>query len=224
MTTSNGTDSNSSKQATHKGRAKNERTGLRYGRLIARADVGRSKNGDVLWECECDCGNIVTVSSSNLGTGNTLSCGCLQQERLKASTTKHGKTRTHVYVVWMNMRRRCSDPKSKSYLNYGARGIKVCERWQSFENFYADMGDPEAGHTIDRIDVNGDYEPANCRWATSGEQSRNRRNNHTVTFEGRTLTLIEWSEVLSIPYYTLHARFRRNWSVERAFTTGVGLK
>ncbi len=120
------------------------------------------------------------------------------------------------------MRQRCSNRKRPEWVNYGGRGIQVCERWRDFNNFYADMGEPTSSQTLERIDVNGNYSPENCIWATQDVQARNRRNNVVVNYGGKTQTLVDWSVELGIPYWTLHARFRRGWSVERAFNTRGG--
>lgn len=216
MATFESTDSASGKQG--KGHRKIDRVGQRYGRLLVRRDVGRSSNGDILWECECDCGNLTTVRASNLSRGNTTSCGCFHRERQRTLPTKHGMKSTRAYIIWSNMKQRCINPNRADWPNYGGRGVKVCERWQTFENFVADMGEPLPDQTLDRISVDGNYEPSNCRWATLDEQTRNRRNNRYVTFEGKTQTLVAWSDELGISYWTLHARLRRGWSIERTFT------
>lgn len=124
------------------------------------------------------------------------------------------------YSIWMNMRARCNNPANTSYANYGARGIKVCERWESdFLNFLEDMGRrPSRKHSIDRIDNNGHYEPSNCRWATFSEQARNRRTSRFIEFRGRSLTLAEWAQEIGIDMRTLHLRLKNGWSIERALT------
>jgi hypothetical protein len=150
-------------------------------------------------------------------TGNTRSCGCLYVEQARTMNLIHGRSHTPgVYSCWSNMMKRCrgvSDPY------YGGRGIKVCDRWHSFENFLADMGERPVGQTIERIDNDGDYEPSNCRWATRKEQSRNQRKNILVTLNGETLCLSEWAERLNINVGTVRSRIKRyGWSSAKALT------
>lgn len=111
------------------------------------------------------------------------------------------------------------NPKSASYPNYGGRGIKVCERWMDFDNFLADMGERPEGLEIDRKDNDGNYEPGNCRWATIKQQCNNTRYNHKITYNGKTLNLVEWASVLGMKKGTLGNRLKRGWSIERALTT-----
>lgn len=136
---------------------------------------------------------------------------------------RHGATRgkkwSPEYTVWHGMLQRCLNQKNPSYPRYGGRGITVCSAWRaSFESFLADMGERPAGTSINRIDNDGPYSKANCEWATETEQQRNRRSNRPLTFRGRTQSLAAWAEELRIPYFTVHARLRRGWSVDRALS------
>jgi len=151
--------------------------GGRYGRLVVVERVANAGNGERVFSCHCDCGATPLVRAGNLLSGNTTSCGCLHREQLGNRQRTHGRRHTAEYEAWCNMRRRCSDANGKDWPLYGGRGISVCARWDSsFEAFYADVGDrPGRGYSIDRIDVNGNYEPGNVRWATASEQRRNRR-------------------------------------------------
>lgn len=156
------------------------KVGDKYGRLtISKWIVGKIKNHGRV-EAICECGKWGIYLRSNLASGNTKSCGCLQKEKCLTNRLKHGLTETHEYQTWTNIKSRCYLPSVQSYKYYGAQGVKVCKRWlHSFENFYADMGPrPSGKHSIDRINPFGDYKPSNCRWATWKQQMNNRRMNH----------------------------------------------
>jgi len=130
---------------------------------------------------------------------------------------------TPIFNLWEKMVARCNCPSNPAYHKYGGRGIKVCQRWMQFENFFADMGHRPPGKSLDRIDNDGDYSPENCRWATAKEQSRNKRTNKLVTFNGKTMCIAEWAEHLGMKMHTLYRRLCvANWPVERALTTPTG--
>lgn len=162
-------------------------TDHRYGRLVVLDVVGRDvRYRRPIWLCLCDCGNTITVSSNRLRSKNTTSCGCWKLE--KSSKTgqanrKHGESQcgsangqpSREYRAWHGLRDRCLSPKNKDFAKYGGRGITVCERWNSFENFLADMGRCPPERSLDRINNDGNYEPSNCRWATPSTQNKNRR-------------------------------------------------
>ncbi len=133
----------------------------------------------------------------------------------------HGMTGTSTHVIWLGMIQRCRDPNAQDWDRYGGRGIKVCERWQSFENFLADMGVRPDGMSVERDDNDGDYTPDNCRWATRSEQQRNRRSNVLLTYNGETLCVAEWAIRTGINRMTLHTRINRDWPVERILTAPV---
>lgn len=192
-------------------------TGRKFGRLTVVATAGKNKRGRILWACECSCGATTIVAGSDLTTGNTKSCGCLQKDRTSQAAHKHGFNGTSTYSSWACMKERCLNPKNKGYKDYGGRGITVCERWMRFEDFLADMGEKPEGATIERIDNDKGYFPENCRWASKLEQNRNRRSNRRITFQGETRTLSEWAEILGIHWGTLLSRLKKH-PVNIAFT------
>lgn len=191
-------------------------TGRRFGRLLIVKLVGTGTHG-AIWHCLCDCGNWFNSRGDVIKSGSTLSCGCYNLDRISS----HKLSKTPEYKTWISVRRRCNLPHDQNYHNYGARGIKVCRRWDKFENFYADMGErPTPKHSIDRKDNNKGYSPSNCRWATSVEQQNNTRRTTFLTFNGKTLSLNEWSRLLGFGRNLLWYRVvLAHWSVERALTT-----
>jgi hypothetical protein len=185
--------------------------GLRFGNLVVVKRAQPDGTAAALWECDCDCGNTCTIVASSLASGATRSCGCLR----KAVHTKHGMSRTRTYSIWRGMHDRCSGPNISEY--HGKRGIKVCNRWNSFENFLSDMGEAPLGKSLDRYPNNdGDYEPGNCRWATPMEQQNNTRYNVNITFAGKTQSLSAWSRELGISHPTLTYRLKR-WPLDQVF-------
>lgn len=208
--------------------------GQRFGRLMVVADAGTSTHGKSLWSCACDCGGAITVAAPRLMNGYTGSCGCLRVEAARAlskrprrTAIKHGRSHdgTPEYITWKSMRIRCSPSASKSdaALYYG-RGIRVCERWSSFECFFADMGPkPSSLHSIDRIDNDGNYEPSNCRWATPQEQRENSRATRPITIDGVTQSLTQWSRATGVGANTIRERLRRGWSPRDAVSVTPAL-
>lgn len=151
-------------------------TGQRFERLVCVAPLKSTSTG-MVWECLCDCGNIKNVVRGNLLSGAVGSCGCLREEKNKGNSYGliHGKSGSYTYTSWEAMNQRCNNPNYEGYKDYGGRGIKICERWSKFENFLWDMGERPEGKSLDRINVNGNYEKSNCKWSTPLEQTLNRR-------------------------------------------------
>jgi hypothetical protein len=182
--------------------------GRRYGRLVVlrRAVVPNSRNA--MWECQCDCGGNTVAAAANLGK-TKMSCGCLQSEvattvlrkNTLLRTDLHGMSKWPEWGIWSRMKQRCNNPKDPKYHRYGGRGIKVCERWEnSFKNFLFDMGRrPSKRYSIDRIDNDGNYEKANCKWSSAKAQARNTRTNVWIEINGVRLCLEDWCTTLGVP-------------------------
>lgn len=194
-------------------------TGQKFNKLTAIEYRGNCK-----WLFRCECGSEAVINGSRVRQGLTKSCGCSLIGN--KHNLKHGHHGTSIFNIHKNMRYRCYNPNNTMYANYGGRGIKVCDRWlgeHGFENFLADMGErPGKEYSLDRIDVNGDYCPENCRWATQKEQQNNRRSNRNLTHNGQTHTIEEWSELTKIHPSTIWHRLNDGWTVERALTTADG--
>ena len=193
-------------------------TGNRIGRWTV---IGPSfiTGGRTHTPCECSCGNRRDVVSAELKRGHSTMCRSCGE-----TIIKHGEShRTTEYNAWKSMTQRCTNPNHVSWKNYGGRGIRVCDRWrESFESFLSDMGrKPSRHHSLDRKEVDGDYTPDNCRWATQSEQNRNTQRSRLLTFQDRTMTIADWADRLRIPYDTLFQRLRRGWTVERSLTANV---
>lgn len=160
--------------------------GQAFGRLVVLGEVFGHKKAHRRWLCRCECGVTTEVSHPHLKGGKITSCGCFRSEATAAAMTVHGQARrgarTRAYKIWSGMVARCTIPSATGFDKYGGAGIKVCARWMDFENFFADMGSPSAGYSIDRFpDQGGNYDPTNCRWATTLEQNNNRRPRGSVT-------------------------------------------
>lgn len=194
--------------------------GKRFGKLLVLEKTkNKTKQGRSIYLCKCDCGNEVLVCRDLLTGGHKKSCGCLRKE--KPNRSSHLMSYTREYRIWAEMIKRCKKSSYKSYSYYGGRGITVCDRWANFENFFSDMGKCPEGFTLDRIDVNGNYEPSNCRWASRKTQARNRRDNHMITFKNETHCLSEWAEIVGITRGALKQRLKRGWTLENALNGGA---
>ena len=194
-------------------------SGEKFGRLtVLRMDSVR--NYHTMWKCRCECGNEITVQGNHLTSGHTQSCGCLQRERASKTTARiktiHGHRYDRIYKNWMCMKSRCG--KRKGYEN-----VSICDEWaqdfMAFRKWSMENGYKE-GLTIDRINVYGNYEPSNCRWATAKQQMNNRRNNRFIDYDGERHTIAEWSEIRGIPYYTIRNRLSRGCTPEQIMQKG----
>lgn len=199
--------------------------GKKFGRLTVIEYAGRENNNSY-YICKCDCGEIKKFRASHLTSERTKSCGCLNKELTIDRSTKHGYAtalyKHPMYRVWYGMKNRCYNKNTRGYEYYGARGISVCEKWHSFNGFLEDMGGLyKRGLTLDRIKVNGNYEPSNCRWATQAMQSRNRTDNKYITYNGETKVLTDWANIFGIKPYTLTLRLKSGWDIEKALTKPV---
>jgi hypothetical protein len=191
----------------------------RFGKLTAISYLHKG-----LWNCTCDCGSKTIQQSSAMREGRVVSCGCYGKTLGHLNAT-HGMSLTKEYKVWQQMKKRCLDKKDKSFSNYGGRGISVCEKWiNSFECFISDIGGRPNGMSLDRIDVNGNYEPSNCRWASMKTQARNKTNNQIITFNGVSACLSEWEEITGIKHGTIRRRIKNGWSIEDALSVNVDRK
>ena len=195
-------------------------TGRRFSRLVVIERAENTKGGQARWLCRCDCGKGSTVRGTLLLSGHTVSCGCYHRETF--TNTKHGKRKSRIYRIWGAIKTRCYNPKATNFKAYGGRGVKICDEWRNdFKTFYewAMAHGYTDDLTIDRIDVNGNYEPSNCRWATRKEQDQNKRGVKSLTFQCKTHTLREWADITGIHPSAIKERLKRGWSIEKALTT-----
>ena len=191
-------------------------TGQKFGRMTVIEISHRNGKGRVFWKCLCDCGKEKAVSSWHLRLGGTKSCGCLHTDFAKSgkSNRKHGDANggklTTEYWRWQSMKARCYNPHNRSYPAYGGRGINICDRWKNdYAAFLSDMGRCPKGYILDRIDVNGDYEPSNCRWISLRDSQANMRpRGIQVCINGKTQCILEWAKELSVPYGTVLRRYK----------------
>lgn len=195
-------------------------TGNKYGRLTVIKFDHYNKFNNPYWLCECECGNKKSIRESLLKNGKTLSCGCYQKEK----STKHGMRNKKLYNVLEGIKSRCLNPKNNYFYLYGARGIKVCEEWcsdrEKFFSWALENGYKE-GLSIDRIDVNGDYCPENCRWVDRKKQMNNTRRNVFITFNDETKTISEWASKFGFKPSLIRDRLKWGWTIEKALTTPV---
>lgn len=201
-------------------------TGQKFNRLTALRKAYVNERNQNVWECRCDCGNITFVPTQSLVTGNTKSCGCLQKAkaaRIGDRSRTHGDFGTPLYRIWAAMKRRCLNPNTKYYKDYGGRGIKVCSEWLEYSNFkewsLSHGYEDNKRLSVERIDVNGNYEPSNCCWIPLKNQGRNTRRSRHIIYKGKSYALSEVAEITGISMRTIQGRYDRGWSPEQIFET-----
>lgn len=194
-------------------------TGKRFGSVVAISQSGVCKSRDLKWTFDCDCGVRFESSGYAVRSGKVSTCPQCSAKRVAESFITHGLSSTAEFSIWTGMQTRCGNKSRPEYMNYGGRGIRVCDRWaSSFENFISDMGmRPSNKHSIDRINPDGDYEPKNCRWATSHEQANNKRNNLLVEINGDEKTLTEWCKERKCNYPAVVLRYHQGIRGEKLF-------
>lgn len=197
-------------------------TGERYGRLVVQEKTTIRRSGQVVWLCRCDCGKYCKATTGDLRSGRHSSCGCYQKELVSKLMSTHGESKTRLYGIWCAMIKRCENKNGQGFENYGGRGISVCPEWRndyvafrdwSMLNGYSD------NLSIDRIDVDGDYCPENCRWSDRYTQMNNTRRTRQFEYKSEVHTLREWSDITGISFTLLKGRLQRGWSFEKTLTT-----
>jgi hypothetical protein len=201
-------------------------TGQKFGTLTALHITDKPQNikdRHTYWLCKCDCGKEIVCCGKHLRLGRINSCGCVKKERIKNLNLTHGMTKHRLHIIWNGIKQRCLNTRSHAYKSYGARGITICPEWKNdFMSFYnwAINHNYSDDLTIDRINVNGNYEPSNCRWATNKEQINNKRQTIYIEYNGKKQCLSYWADELGLESRLLYNRIHKlKWSVEKAFTT-----
>ena len=202
--------------------------GLVFGRLTIVSEAAPILTSSIAhkqhsaWNCLCECGKTTIAQSRRLREGTKRSCGCLQNDTLVKNSYKHGLHHTGGYKAWNEMMKRCYRPNNISYHNYGGRGIAVVPEWHNLHKFIEDMGHPERGMSLDRLDSNKDYSKENCRWADRLTQNNNKRNVRLLEFRGETHSYADWARIAGIKHATLVAKMEKwGWSLERSLTEPV---
>jgi hypothetical protein len=191
----------------------NNLQGFQFGSLTV-LQLGKSHGNGAVWLCQCKCGTQKEIRASDMVQGSVKSCGCEHTKRIAKASTTHGMTNTRTYSIWQAMRLRCN----RINQDYSCRGITYDKRWDSFENFYLDMGEVPEGMSIDRIDPNGNYEKSNCRWATQEQQANNKRSSVFIEYNGKKQTVSQWAKELNMNHYTLRSRLKKGLSAEQVLT------
>jgi hypothetical protein len=195
------------------GKPLNNLQGFHFGSLTV-LQLGKSNGNGAVWLCLCKCGTQKEIRASDMVQGKIKSCGCEHTKRIAKASTTHGMKNTRTYSIWGAMRSRCN----RINQDYSCRGITYDERWDSFENFYLDMGEVPEGMSIDRIDPNGNYEKSNCRWATQEQQANNKRSSVFIEYNGKKQTVSQWAKELNMNHYTLRSRLKKGLSAEQVLT------
>lgn len=201
-------------------------TVMKYGTIPARVNswtllrhISGTPRKTAMWLMRCDCGTERNVRLLNVLRGGSRNCGCVRKIKNHQRQFRHGRRNTLEYNSWASMMDRCNNPNVKQWMDYGGRGISVCERWKDFRNFLEDMGlRPTVDHSLGRIDNNKGYFKENCRWETKAEQASNTRYNKRINFNGKTMTLSQLAREIGEAPQTLTKRFKRGWSVEKTLT------
>lgn len=196
-----------------------ELTKKRFGRyeVLSFAEL---RNRQTYWKCLCDCGNIAIVNGHSLTRGHTKSCGCLQVEELVLRSKKHDMSGSTEFRIWAGILQRCNNPNNHDYKYYGGRGITVCSEWESFEQFYKDMGSKPRGFTLDRINNNGNYKSENCKWASRKEQANNTRRNRPILYNGEIKPISHWVKELGLSSHTVYRRLNKGYNIDEVFYKG----
>jgi hypothetical protein len=200
-------------------------TGQRFNRLLVKGYIGKNEKNKALWLCMCECEKYKIVDTASLKNGHVKSCGCLKNELAKESIKKcihikHGKSRSRIYRIYQGMKERCYNTNNKRYKNYGERGIIICEEWLNNENGFINFYNWAMANgytddlTIDRINVDGNYEASNCRWITNKEQQSNKTYHHLLEYNGKIQNIAKWSEETGLPYDVIWRRIEDNWNIE----------
>lgn len=190
-------------------------TGRKFGKLSVIRRSGAAKDGEATWLCQCECGAQTVVDGKSLRTGNTRTCGCSRKQP-RPYEKKHGDCKTRLYRIWGNMKHRCyGKSDAEKYQYYGGRGITVCDEWHDFINFrkWALKSGYNDSLTLDRIDNDGNYSPDNCRWVPVKRQCMNRRSNHFITENGKTLSVLQWANLLGVSHSTIISRLKKGGSI-----------
>lgn len=193
--------------------------GLTFGKWQAIERLPLNEKKRRFYVCRCECGVIRPVEASSLVAGKSKSCGCAEIQR-----GTHGMSKTRAYIAWGNMLARCSNPRHPEFYNYGARGIDVCKEWLEFATFFADMGHPPADKSLDRKNNNLGYSKDNCRWASAYEQSRNKRRNKLLTYDGITLCATDWAARVGLPIGVLYKRLNAGWPISDVISKPLRIK